>query len=234
LPVLGETVHIQEYSARFEFDLAAESTLVDVAGGLLDPETDRLPGVGHDLFAVRRGLTVSDDNYAIDWIGVDNRVVRLRKTEDGRPIVLANLVNNFPEAWNRWEANDATLSYRFAVRGRHVESNGAWSYTRFAWESTSPVVGRYTWLRSAPASGSFLSVDGQVVVSTLRRDGNDLEIRLINPDTRNPAEATIRTDPATNSNQAAMGGQEIRRVSLIPGEIATVRLSAHPSTDNSN
>jgi hypothetical protein len=170
---------------------------------------------------------LAGSDYTVDWVGVDNRVIRLRETDEGHPVVFANLVNNFPEAWNRWEGNEATLSYRFLVRGRIPASTDTgldnagetWDFTRFAAETTAPIAGRYTWLKSSPSSKSFMSVDGNVVLSTIRRAEEDVVIRLVNPDTRNPAEAVIQTNNQT--------------IRLEPGEIRTIRLNAHHTNTTS-
>ncbi len=49
---------------------------------------------------------------------------------------------------------------------------------------TASDAARYRQSRALPPQASFLSVDGPVVITSLRREGNGLEVRMFNPDTR--------------------------------------------------
>jgi hypothetical protein len=223
---LEETDHYEDYSTRFEFDLDSSSAAVDVAGGLLDPVEDRLPGTEHDAYSIRRGVHMTDGVDAIDWASIDSRVLRLRSSDEGHPVVFSNLVNNFPEDWNRWEPNDATLTYRYLVR-RQPGLPGVHSYTRFAWEATVPIAPRYTWLRSSPSSRAFFNVDGNVVVSSVRREGRGISMRLMNPDTQQGTTARITSDSFLFFTPGAVdttGEETSIEVTLLPGEVRSLEL----------
>ena len=100
---------------------------------------------------------------------VDSRVVRLRKEASGdRTTIYANLVNNFPENWNRWEPNEGTQDFRFSFTSDEISFQPA-ATSRFGWEINTPPVTRYTWLRSTPEQESFLTVHGhQVILLSLK------------------------------------------------------------------
>jgi hypothetical protein len=213
LTELDETDQVEDYSAGFEFELINPDKRVDQAGGFLDPETDRMPGIDHDAYSVRRGISMSEPDYTIDWIAIDSRVSRLRSSLDGRPRVFANLANNFPENWNRWEPNDAKLRYRFAVQARAGGVDTPRS-ARFGWESSVPPAVRYTWLRSSPGAGSFLKVDGNVVLTSMRRTQDEIELRLLNTDMIDSSVATISSERFTISPST-------QEVVLKPGQIKT-------------
>jgi hypothetical protein len=224
---LGTTEQFEDYSTRFEFELKADSTLIDIAGGLLNPGRDRLPGIDHDAYSVRRGMHLVGSDYAVDWISIDGRVSRLRLTPDDEPVVFSNVVNNFPQDWNRWEPNEAKLRYRYALRGQSG-SPDVNQYTRFAWSESVPVAARYTWLRSSPTEESYLAVDGDVVVTAIRREGDHASVRLFNPDTRHGKTARISSDSFLLLNPEVPGPWEAAtsiEVALLPGEARSVILS---------
>ncbi|HUF09207.1 MAG TPA: hypothetical protein VMO47_07805 [Rhodothermales bacterium] len=215
LEQLPETVIVQDYSLAFSFNVPDAEPRVDLAGGFLDPDKDKLPGIEHDAFGVRRGISLTDGDRSVAWVSVDARVARVRVDDAGRPVIYANLTNNFPEDWNRWERKEGSLEFRFAVRERAggFDSNVA---ARFGWEQSVPVAGRYTWLRSATPEKSYLTVDGEnVVLLSLRPRESKVELRLMNTSVDEPATAVI------GSEVVSIDGVT---VDLGPGEIRTVTL----------
>ena len=212
---LPDTDIVQDYSLAFSFNVPNADARVDLAGGFLDPDKDKLPGIEHDAFGVRRGISLTDGPRSVDWVSIDARVARVREDDAGRPVIYANLTNNFPEDWNRWERKEGMLEFRFAVRGRSggFDSNAA---ARFGWEQSVPVASRYTWLRSAEPEKSYLTVDGEnVVLLALRPGESEVTMRLMNTSLDEPATAVIGSEVV---------GIGTATVELGPGEIRTVRV----------
>ncbi len=229
---------VQEYAVAFPFKVPGSRAAVDVLGGFLDPGTDRLPGMEHDAFAVRRGVGVHSADYSVSWAAADSRVVRLRQSSAGDAVILANVVNNFPENWNRWEENEGMLDFRYSFASREGAFEPA-STGRFGWEISAPPVVRYTWLRSEPASESFLVVEGgSVVVLALKpaADRRGVVLRLMNMHPDAPAEARISSalfdvNSGTRANMFGGDGESLSvdgdaaSVTLAPGEFQTLKFS---------
>ncbi|MGA7305053.1 MAG: hypothetical protein WBW88_09275, partial [Rhodothermales bacterium] len=223
LEALPETNIVQDYSLAFGFDMSDAQVQIDAAGGFLDPSRDRFPGIDHDAYAVRRGVSLTDGKNSVDWVSLDGRVVRVRNDEHGKPVIYANLTNNFPEDWNRWEEKKGALTFRYAVRGRKggFDANAA---AHFGWERTVPVAGRYTWLRSAQPEKSYLTVDGtNVVLLSMRRCGEAVEMRLMNTSQADSAVAVVKSD-LFDFETDGTGIDGAVSVPLAPGEIRAVTL----------
>lgn len=242
LELLTSPSQIEEYSVAFPFAISNQEAAVEVLGGFLDAQTDRFPGIEHDAFAPRRSIAIHNDTQTISWAAIDSRVVRLRKETSGdRITIYANLVNNFPENWNRWEPNEGTLDFRFSFTSDEISLQPA-ATSRFGWEINTPPLARYTWLRSIPAQESFITVNGhQVVLLSLKpmSDRNGVVLRLMNMDPETSAEAQISsslfdiqsgtTFPILEENSISYDvGENLARVTLVPGLIQTLGFTLPP------
>ena len=241
LEILEAPEQVQEYAVAFPFALPGGQAAVDVLGGFLNADQDRFPGIDHDAFSARRGIGVYTAEHTVSWASADSRVVRLRESSAGSAVILANVVNNFPEAWNRWEENVGTLDFRFSFTSTEGAFEPA-ATSRFGWEINTPPVVRYTWLRSAPASESFVTVEGENVVALSLRPSRDLSgvvLRLMNMHPKAPAEARISSPlfDVRSGRRVTMfedGGLSssfdgvAALVPLAPGEIQTLKFSLTP------
>src|SRR5690606_12356056 len=164
----------------------------DVLGGFLDPASDRFEGVGHDAHSIRRSAVLFDGRRSVSWAAVDTRVVRWRETE-GAPVLIATLVNNFPEHWNRWEERAGTWPLRFRLTSRPGGFDPAFT-SRFGHEAAAEPVVSPTWLRTADPVRSYVEVEGETVVLLALKPGADGEsvlLRLMNTDPERPARAAV-------------------------------------------
>ncbi len=242
LELLTSPSDVEDYSVAFPFTISNQKAAVEVLGGFLDAETDRFPGIEHDAFAPRRSIAIHNGAQTISWAAIDSRVVRLRKEASGDGITIyANLVNNFPENWNRWEPNEGTLDFRFSFTSDEIDFRPA-TTSRFGWEINTPPATRYTWLRSMPAQESFVTVDGhQVVLLSLKpmSDRSGVLLRLMNMDPETSAEAQIfsslfdiqsgTTLPYIGENSVSYdAGENLARVTLAPGIIQTLGFKLPP------
>ena len=219
---------VEDYSVTFPFALADRRAAAEVLGGFLNTETDRFPGIDHDAFSLRRSVAIHNEHQSVSWAAVDSRVVRLRESLPGAgPTLIANLVNNFPEDWNRWEENEGRLDFRFSFKAHEGPFRPA-STGRFGWQINTPLQVRYTWLRSEPASERFLTADSERAVLLSARPAGDqrgLELRLMNMDPHAPAVVRIHSDLL---NMQSGVGQPLTvedgfaLVTLGPGAIASV------------
>ncbi|KKZ11572.1 MAG: hypothetical protein TQ37_06880 [Candidatus Synechococcus spongiarum 15L] len=242
LELLASPSEVEDYSVAFPFAISDPKAAVEVLGGFMDAQTDRFPGIEHDAFAPRRSIAIHNDAQTISWAAIDSRVVRLREENAGeRLAIYANLVNNFPENWNRWERNEGTLDFRFSFTSDEMSFQPA-ATSRFGWEvNTSPVV-RYTWLRSIPAQESFMTVNGdQVVLLALKpmSDRSGVVLRLMNMNPETSAEAQISSslfDIRSGTNFLGLEknsvsydvGENLARVTLAPGVIWTLGFRLPP------
>ncbi len=194
LELLRVPDQFEDYSVAFPIALPGAHAAVDVLGGFLDPVVDRFPGITHDAFSLRRGVTVYNDLLTVSLSAADSRVIRIRETPHG-PVIIANLVNNFPEDWNRWEENEGQVNYRFSITSREGAFNSA-AAGRVGWAFSTPPEVRYTWLRSSPAEESFLEIVGESVVLMAMKPAGDrsgVELTLLNMDPKSAASARIRS-----------------------------------------
>jgi hypothetical protein len=242
LELLASPSDVEEYSVAFPFSIPNQEAAIEVLGGFLDAETDRFPGIEHDAFAPRRSIAIHNSTQTISWAAIDSRVARVRKEVSGDGIAIyANLVNNFPENWNRWEPNKGTLDFRFSFTSDEVSFQPAIT-SQFGWEINTPPVTRYTWLRSVPAQESFITVDDhQVVLLSLKpmSDRSGVVLRLMNMNPETSAEVQISsflfdvqsgmTLPVLGENSVSYDVNEnLARVTLAPGMIKTLGFKLPP------
>jgi hypothetical protein len=181
---LAATDVLEEYSVSFPVGPDDSRQHVEILGGYIRPDTDRFPGITHDAFSIRRSVALSTDDYTVNWSAVDSRVIRLRESQsDGRTVLLANLVNNFPEHWNRQEENKGIWAFRFAISGQSGGFDAGIS-ARFGWEQNTEVAVRRSWLRSEMPHWSFLSTDNHDIIILswwLSADRSSYTVRIYNP-----------------------------------------------------
>lgn len=243
LEVLEPPMEVEDYSIAFPFAIPDRQVVPEVLGGFLNMQTDRFPGINHDAFAPRRSVAIYNENHTINWSAADSRVVRLRKGVDAEgEVIFANLVNNFPENWNRWEENEGQLNFRFSFTSQEGYFQSA-ETSQFGWEVNIPPIVRYTWLRSVPAQESFVTVEGdRVLLSALKptSDGSGVELRLANMDTQASAKARISSllfdiqsgkslsISTINTLYYNAGDNEVH-LTLAPGAMETLRFDLFES-----
>jgi hypothetical protein len=226
----------EEYGVAFPFDIKDANFRLEILGGFLDPQTDRFPGISHDAYSIRRSAAIYNEKQCLSWAAVDNRVIRLRKPDSlAREILLANLVNNFPQSWNRNETNEGFIELRFSFTSRKGGFKPGFS-SRFGWEASTPPVIRKSWLRSNPPYSSFFTVSNEsVMVLTLQAAANrkGFFVQLINVDPDEKAEAALTSKfierkraYIVNTLGKKLGSiliqKDTARVDLEPNEIKTI------------
>jgi alpha-mannosidase len=227
---------VEVYAAGFPFAFAGQpSAYMDILGGFANTARDRLPGALKDIYSTRRSAALTDGRTSISLAAADSRILFWKHDSlTGRQILLANLVTNFPVAWNRNEANNGNLRLRFAFKGSDgpFDADGT---ARLGWELQAEYPARYTLVRRNPAEESLLSVAGRNIVLTELKRGiapDDVVLRVTNVSPDSSAEATITSSwllPAsvststlleTGAKQSGASGASVRST-LGPSEIRT-------------
>lgn len=236
LDLLDGTETLEEYGIPFSFALEKPKFSVGILGGYLDPSKDRLPGVDHDIFSIRRDVVIYNHDVTIDWSTIDNRVIRLRKADGGDPVLITNIVNNFPEHWNRHEENKGMWDFRFSMRTRKgnvfADRPG-----RFGWETTMPPSVRRSWYMNENPAGEFISLSGSNTVllsKSIRADG-DIILRFKNTHPREKESVMVKSDLFRDAavSQISLAGRVEKllidkahefTITIKPNEIQTYRI----------
>jgi alpha-mannosidase len=243
LEVLERTDVFVEYGIPFPFAIEIPEYAVGVLGGYLDPSGDRLPGVEHDAFSIRRDVLLYNNDITIEWSAIDSRVIRLRELEGYGRVLIANLVNNFPENWNRHEDNKGTWEFRFSMRTRKGSSFPV-KPGRFGWEINTPPAVRRSWYMSNHPTEEYIAVSGNnvILLSTGMTTEGDILLRLINTHPAEKETVTVTSDlfPSGRVSQISLLGDvektldvQSRRFSITvnPNEIQTYRIQMYTANE---
>jgi hypothetical protein len=209
---LEATDQPQMYALNFPVNLAGADVFVEALGGFMDGTRDRLPGMSTTGYSMREVLTVTDGNVSVDVASPDNRVTYVKRdTETAFPSVKANIVNNFPESWNRREENATVLTTTFALRLKPGGFNPGESH-RFGQSIAKPPIPLKWWFNTEPRSESGLQVESDhIFVTSLQAVSDDIRggvlIRLKNTHPLTLDSITLKAD--------WLGSGEICRTDLM-------------------
>ncbi|NOG97747.1 MAG: hypothetical protein HND52_07280 [Ignavibacteriae bacterium] len=200
LNVLTETEFTEEYGVAFPFNLENPEFELDLLSGFTKPN-ERLSVMDTDAFSIRRGVAIHNKTNSISWAARENRVIRIREINDeGKRVLISNLVNNFPENWNRREKNEGIVESRYSFRendGKFIPSVSA----QFGWEfSTDPIYAE-SWYKLSNTSGSyFSSTNPSVIILAVKPNekSNALVIHLLNVDNANEQRTKISSQFFSN------------------------------------
>jgi alpha-mannosidase len=180
----------------FPFNIPDGEMLLDIPFGVMNPETDQMPGACKNWFTVGRWLDVSNQQRGITWVTLDAPLVEIGG-------ITANLLNSQtnPDVWrqrisrtqkfyswvmnNHWGTNyrayqEGPTVFRFILRP-HRYSTPA-ENTRFATAFSYPLLPTPA-RGNSPRTTPFLHLDSpDVIVTTLKPsdDGKALVVRLFN------------------------------------------------------
>lgn len=202
------TDEIEEYSLAFPFELKNARAKMELIGGYLCPETDRLPGIDHNAYSIRRVVALSNKSSSLIWASRDRRVVRL-DYDNKRPVLILNVVNNFPEQWNRHQDNSGKLDLRYSLTLAKGKFD-AGSTSAFGWEAlTTPMVQQGWFSKNEPSRSYFQIDNSNVNVLNLkkidRQHAWQMELQNCNP--VQPENVTIQS--------AFFSSKKIRQTDLL-------------------
>lgn len=233
----------EAYGVMLPVAIADAGVQVETIGGFIDGRRDRMPGTTPSVFSMREALAVSDGKRTLHVASPDNRVTFVQKTEGGLPMVISNVVNHFPDNWNRREENDAVLRTRFVLQTRTGGFDPGFSH-RFGQVAAQPLWALQGWYTGAPATASALSLSAEhstlqalVALGPQRSDGVLLRLRNMHP---LAPDALILDAPWLSEGQLcaadltgrtceplALEGASLR-FTLQPNEIRTLRWTPGP------
>ena len=229
---LGATQEMEEYFVAFPLLGGEVRFHPETLGGLMTPETDRLPGIKHDGYSLRRCAVVTNGRASVTLASPDARVVFWRKSERAdRPAMLFNLVNNFPRQWNRNEENKGVLEYRFNLSAQEGGLDPIRAVQQ-GWEFSTETPNAHTLLRTLPADTGFLTVTGGLLTAMRKTEGGII-YRLNNPDPNKSASVSISSPFFSGKaayhvtfNDRIVGSLELRgescTLTLKPNEVSSV------------
>jgi len=181
LEALQKSEHTEEYGLAFAFNARGGEIRCETLGGLTTLE-ERFSGVGHTFFSIRRALGAETAEGTLLLASPDCRVFAL-DTLNNAGTVIANLVNNFPESWNRNEVNSGRLTFRFHLAAADAQQA---DIAAFGWEAAAEPLARRSWYtRAEPVQQYLTSSNPRVKILSLRPAGEEngrYELLLQNSD----------------------------------------------------
>jgi alpha-mannosidase len=233
--VMDSTEKLEQYGIAFPFAVADKEILLELSGGFLDPVKERLPGASTDVFSIRRSAALFNKEQNISISSMDARVIEITGS-DKNPVLVSNVLNNFPLNWNRYESHSGEILFRYSFTSQPGSFNP--SYTSlFGWElNTSPLVKR-SWYREQPVSGSYMNISNNEII-LLALPYNDREesflLRLMNANGSKINAALIKSYLFSGYNaflvnyleedaRSLQVSDNSVRVSLRPNEIQTIK-----------
>ena len=225
LSLLGKANTLEEYGKLLSFNISQSNYKVELLAGFINPDSDVLPGISSDAFSIRRVVSAYNENESIYVALKDSRVIKLlQDKKTGKKNLFLNLINNFPENWNRNEINEGELEFSYAIKYNNSKFNYAKASEFGRSFNTEPVI-RNTWLRSQPASDTFLNIDNpNIILLTIRNNDNRYELDLLNVNNDSSESCSIESslfDKYQDSKTTEENFQKIT-VTLKPNEVKTV------------
>ncbi len=164
LEALPESEQTEEYGLAFALNAPGSGIRCETLGGLTGLK-ERFSGVGHTFFSIRRALGAERAEGTLLLASPDCRIFAI-DTLNNAGTVIANLVNNFPESWNRNEQNSGRLVFHFHLAAADTQQA---DITAFGWEAAAGPLARRSWFtRAEPVQQYLASSDHRVKILSLR------------------------------------------------------------------
>jgi len=198
---LPETDVVEEYGLAFPFEIKKGAAEIEIIGGYLRPDNNRLPGKDHNAFSIRRTVALSDKSSSLLWASKDRRVLRL-EYDNKRPVLISNVVNNFPEQWNRRQDNSGKLTLNYSFTYRREAFNPGLT-TRFGWEALTPALIQKGWFAIDQAEKQYFELDNdQIILLDLQVDdsGDSWKMEIVNSNPERMEKVTISSEFLKNKN----------------------------------
>lgn len=190
---LKETEYAEEYGLPFSFNTGKGKVLFETLGGLTTID-DRFKAVGHNFMPVRRSIGIESQKGFFMVASTDCRVFVL-DTLDNRNILIANVLNNFPEGWNRNEDKTGSPEFKFSITSVNQTNP---DITAFGLETTTEPVVRRSWYKKDKPVKQFLhSSNSNIKVVSIRPvdEKNSLyELILQNSSADSKQKVTLTSD----------------------------------------
>ncbi len=219
---------LEEFGLPFSFEIPDAKVKSEILGGFIEQDKDRLPGIDHDGVSLRRSASIFNDSQNIIWSTADARVIRIRNDETTNdPVIISNLVNNFPTDWNRHENIKGKIDFRYVFTSGNGGFNPA-KTSMLGYELNTPLHVRKSWFRAVPSSEEYLTIDNQnILLVNLKSVDQGVIIRLLNADSQNNQAANIKSKFLVDSHGETVDllGNKIQELE-IKDDAITVTLKA--------
>ncbi len=198
--------HTEEYGLAFAFNAPGGTIRCETLGGWTGL-ADRFAGAGHTSFSIRRATEIESASSRFMLASPDCRVFAL-DTLRGSTTLIANLLNTFPESWNRNEEKQGLVTWRFSLARADsaIADAGA-----FGWEAAcAPLVRRSYYTRSEPLQTFLTLSNPRLQLISLRPAGEPgrYELLIRNSDPGGRQEATLHSE-------LLFAGARVRHLDLL-------------------
>ncbi len=216
---LQQTEYTEEYGLPFAFTATSGEVLSETLGGVTGL-ADRFKGVGHDFFSIRRGLGVGTQTSCYLIASPDCRIFAV-DTSRSSPVVIANLLNNFPKSWNRNEDTNGTVAFRFFLTKR---DRGEADIAAFGWEAAAEPVFRKSWFtRSEPVKQHLQSSNALIKILSLRPvDGEHRGYELLLQNSSH-----VRHESVTLTSELFFTDAQAREIDFMGNVKKDIAVKAH-------
>jgi hypothetical protein len=179
-----EGVHV-----AFPFSVHDGQLRYDVAGAIVRPEEDQLPGACKNFFSVESWVDVSGDSYGVTWATPDAPLIEVgsitaeqpwMKTISPSQTFYSYVMNNY------WHTNykadqEGPVDFRYSILP-HGQFKGE-DAERFGREARQPLIVALADMTKKPVGSLFRLVPSKVVVTSVRpvKGGSSWLLYLYNP-----------------------------------------------------
>ncbi|HOT98768.1 MAG TPA: hypothetical protein PLG50_02640 [bacterium] len=188
----SRTAYTEEYGLAFSFNARAGIIRCETLGGWTSLE-DRFAGAGHTYFSIRRAAEIESDGSILMLASPDCRIFALDTLRGGSTLI-ANLLNNFPDSWNRNEEKQGQVTWHFTLaRADGTTADPA----AFGWEAASgPLIRRSYFTRTEPLQCYLSASNPRIQLLSLRpaAEPGRYEMLLRNSDPGSRQQVTLRSD----------------------------------------
>lgn len=219
LELLGQTEILEEYGVAFPFEPDSQKIDLEIIGGFINTE-ERFPGIDHNAFSIRRSVAFHNKENCISWASPDCRVVDIRELGE-KKVLIANVVNNFPESWNRNQKSSGFLNFRFSFTNQEGEFDPGFT-SRFGWDFCTEPVNRVSWYNTREPERSFVKIDnGNVILITMTtlEDAESIFLHLFNTNPYRSEQAIVKSEYFKGSRacQIDFTGERKKTISVKNG-----------------
>jgi len=179
-----EGVHI-----AFPFAIAAGELRYDVAGAIVRPEVDQLPGACKNFFSVQSWVDISNDSLGVTWVTVDAPLIEIgaitaeqpwMKTITPSRTFYSYVMNNY------WHTNykadqEGPVTFRYSMRPHKAFRPS--DAVRFSKEQKEPLLVAYADTSVSPKRALFVIDSFDLIVLSVRpmERGSSWLVYLHNP-----------------------------------------------------
>lgn len=229
---------LEEYGVAFPFSISKYQNQFEVLGGFINPDDELFPGKNHDAFSIRNSIAIYNEKESISFSLIDNRVIRLRKTNSNpNGTLIVNLINNFPDNWNRQDKKEGKLELRFSFTYQSKTFNPSFT-NKFGNELNAPLITKRSWYKSNPNNESFMNIENEnvnlITIKSLENDNSYL-LRLKNINSEEKIETKIssklfnkeviyKTDYFGKQEEKIEMNQNTIKININPNEIITLKI----------